>query len=456
MFPVIAPWCFPGATLRTLYAEKIVGTRLTKRSVDGLLARGAEYVAWDSEIAGFGVRVRSTGAKTYIVQYRAGAGRKAPTRKLTLGTVGKLTAEEARSLAKKAVGSVAHGADPAAQRAEDRKGVTVAELAAVFLSEHVSAKRRAGTAAHYRDVLDRIAIPALGRLKADRVSRADLAKLHLKWKSTPYQANRVLAVVGSMYGFGAKHGLVAEGMNPARGIERYSEDSRERFLSTDELVKLGAAIRKAERKGITWEVTEWKPTSKHIPKKKRRTVIGPHAAAAIRLLLFTGCRLREILHLRWEHVDFERGLLFLPNTKTGRKTIVLNVPALAVLKGLERIGSYVVASEQPDEPRADLKRPWAMVTREARLEGLRIHDLRHSFASFGAGGGLGLPIVGKLLGHASAVTTARYAHLDADPLRVASERIGSTIAAALGESVLRKAGAVVKLRGRSADRRPPL
>ena len=430
-----------------------MGTRLTKRMVEGLKARDAEYVAWDADIPGFGVRVRPTGARTFIVQYRAGVGRKAPTRKLTLGAIGKLTTEEARSLAKKAVGSVAHGADPAGRRTQDRKGVTVAELAAIFLSEHVTAKRRAGTVVHYRDILDRIAVPALGRLKADRVSRADLAKLHFKWKSTPYQANRVLAVVGSMYGFGAKHGLVPEGTNPARGIERYSEDGRERFLSTDELVKLGAAIRKAEKEGIAWNVNEARPTSKHVPKKKRRTVIGPHAAAAIRLLLFTGCRLREILHLKWEHVDFERGLLFLPDSKTGRKTIVLNAPALTVLNSRERVGSYVVSGEQPDEPRADLKRPWAMVTREARLEGLRIHDLRHSFASFGAGGGLGLPIVGKLLGHASAVTTARYAHLDADPLRVASERIGSTIAAALGEGTPRKDGAVVKLAGRPADRR---
>lgn len=159
------------------------------------------------------------------------------------------------------------------------------------------------------------------------------------------------------------------------------------------------------------------------------------------------CRLREILHLKWEHVDFERGLLFLPESKTGRKTVVLNAPALAVLKGLDRIGQYVVAGDDPDEPRADLKRPWAMVTREAGLDGLRIHDLRHSFASFGAGGGLGLPIVGKLLGHANAATTARYAHLDADPLRVASDRIAGTIAAAMGETTHRKLGTLVKLRG---------
>jgi integrase len=414
----------------------MVGSRLTKRTVDALKATRAEYVAWDADIAGFGVRVRPSGAKSYIVQYRAGAGRKAPTRKLTLGSVGRLTPDEARTLAKKAVGSIAHGSDPAGDRSEHRKGLTVAELARAFLADHVEPKRRAGTATHYRDILERIAVPALGTTKADRVTRSDLAKVHLKWKKTPYQANRIIAVVGSMYGFAGKRGLVPEGLNPARGIEKYPEDGRERFLSTDELVRLGSAIRKAETEGIAWEVDKSKPTLKHVPKKKRRTVIGPHAAAAIRLLLFTGCRLREILHLKWEHVDFERGLLFLPDSKTGRKTIVLNAPALAVLKGLDHVGEYVVAGDDPKEPRTDLKRPWAMVTREAGLDGLRIHDLRHSFASFGA-----------LLGHASAVTTARYAHLDADPLRVASERIGGTIAAAMGEGDHRKPGTLVKLRG---------
>src|SRR5262245_9933047 len=220
----------------------MVGSRITKRTVDGLKVTASEYVAWDGDIPGFGVRVRPSGAKSYIVQYRAGAGRKAPTRKLTLGPVGKLTPDEARTLARKAVGSIAHGLDPAGDRADDRKGLTVAELVSVFLAEHVQAKRRTGTAAHYRDILERIVMPALGTAKADRVKRSDLAKLHLQWKRTPYQANRIVAVVGSMYSFAGKRGLVSEGLNPARGIEKYPEDGRERFLSTDELVRLGAAI----------------------------------------------------------------------------------------------------------------------------------------------------------------------------------------------------------------------
>jgi len=177
-------------------------------------------------------------------------------------------------------------------------------------------------------------------------------------------------------------------------------------------------------------VDQTKPTAKHLPKATRLTKIAPSAAAALRLLLFTGCRLREILHLRWQYVDIECGCLFLPDSKSGRKTVILNAPALAVLNGLERLGPYVVPGDDPERPRHDLKRPWDAVTKRAELTGVRLHDLRHTYASFGAGGGLGLPIIGRLLGHAQATTTARYAHLDNDPLRRASEAIAGRIAAA--------------------------
>jgi integrase len=187
------------------------------------------------------------------------------------------------------------------------------------------------------------------------------------------------------------------------------------------------------------EVDEQQPNSKHIAKRRKPTIISPHVAAAFRLLIFTGCRLREILRLRWDHVDFERGMLFLPDSKTGRKAVVLNAIAIQVLGDLERIGNYVIAGDnagtEQEKPRADLKRPWRGITRRARLDGLRIHDLRHSFASVGAGGGMGLPIVGKLLGHADQATTARYAHLDNDPLRQASNAIGKAIAHAMDGNV---------------------
>ena len=420
--------------------------RITKRVVDQLTPQPNEFTVWDGKMPGFGVRVRPTGAKSYVVVYRAGSGRSAPVRRYTITSVGKITPEKARRRAQAILGAVAHGHDPASDKATERDTPTMAELADRFMVEHVESKRKPGTAAFYRHVLNKIVKPEFGAAKADRVTRAQIAKVHAKLRETPFQANRVVAVLGSMYAFGGRVGVIPEGTNPTRKIDKFKEHRRERFLTGKEIERLGSTIREAETKGIAWVVNEEKPKAKHLPKAKNRfTKISPFAAAAIRLLLFTGCRLREILHLRWEHVDLERGLLFLPDSKSGRKTVILNAPAMAVLNGLKRIGPFVVPGDDPEKPRADLKRPWETVARRAGLDGVRLHDLRHTYASFGAGGGLGLPIIGKLLGHTQASTTARYAHLDNDPLRRASEAIGARIAAALDG---KKSGPVVALRGR--------
>jgi integrase len=405
--------------------------RITKRTVDALQSNCSEFTVWDDSVSGFGVRVRPTGAKSYVVVYRAGAGRGSPVRRYTIAAVGKITPDLARARAKAVLGAVVHGHDPARQRTAERGTPTVAELADQFMTDHVRAKRKAGTAEFYQDILHRIVKPAVGTTKADKLTRLQIGKLHSSLSETPFQANRVLAVVGSMYAFAGRAGIVPEGTNPARGIDKFKESRRERFLTGGELERLGGAIREAETIGIPWRVDDTKPTTKHVPKGARVTKISPYAAAALRLLLFTGCRLREILHLRWQHVDMERGCLFLPDSKSGRKTVILNAPALAVLNTLERVGSYVVPGDDPEQPRHDLKRPWDAVTKRAGLVGVRLHDLRHTYASFGAGGGLGLPIIGRLLGHAQAATTARYAHLDNDPLRCASEAIAGRIAAAL-------------------------
>lgn len=406
--------------------------RLSKREVDKAEPRDQRYTVFDDELSGFGLRVFPSGAKSWVIEYRIdGGGRRAPKRRLTLGSVSTLTPDEARRSARTALAKVRLGHDPASHRATLRKAATLAEVARAYLEEHAYAKRKPRTAEHARDIIERIVLPDLGTMKAETVTRSDVARLHLRWKHTRVQANRMLGIVSGLYGFAAKRGLVPEGFNPARGVEKYPESRRERFLAVDELERIGAAIRAAETDGIAWDVDQTSPTAKHVPKNNRRTIIGQHAAAALRLLIFTGARLREILHLRWEHVDVGRGLLLLPDSKTGRKTIILNAPALAILTELPRIGAYVIAGEDPERPRADLKRPWEVVARHAGLEGVRLHDLRHTYASVGAGSGLGLPIIGKLLGHSETRTTERYAHLDNDPLRKAANSIGSTLSAAL-------------------------
>jgi integrase len=377
----------------------------------------------------------------------SGSGRGAPVRRYTIAAAGKITAERARARAKAILGSVAHGNDPAGQKSTERGVPTVAELADRFMAEHIDPKRKSGTAKFYRDILERLVKPAIGTTKADKLTRLQVGKLHSSLSGTPFQANRVLAVVGSMYAFAVRAGVVADGTRPAAGIDKYRETRRERFLNGEELERLGSTIREAETSGIPWTVDASKPTAKHLPKAaNRRTKISLSAGAAIRLLLFTGCRLREILHLRWEHVDLERGLLFLPDSKSGRKTVILNAPALTVLNELKRIGPFVVPGDNPESPRTDLKRPWEAITNRAGLSGVRLHDLRHTYASFGAGGGLGLPIIGRLLGHSQVSTTARYAHLDNDPLRRASEAIAGRISAALQGT---RSGSILKLHVRN-------
>lgn len=411
--------------------------KLTKRTVDAAEPKESRYTTFDSVIPGFGLRVYPSGAKSWIFEYRPGeGGRRVAKKRITIGRVSDFTPEKARKVADSLRSSVKTGHDPQGDKAHQRQAPTLSDISNIFLKEHIEAKRKASTKAHYEDVINRLVLPTLGKHKAKDVTRADIARLHLANKSTPFQANRILAIIGSMYGFAGKYGLVPEGMNPVRGIERYKEEGRERYLSIEELERLGDAIRKAETTGIPWKIDPKRKT-KHVPKGKRTTVIGEHAAAALRLLVFTGARLGEILNLKWEHVDMERGLLLLPDSKTGKKIIVLNAPSLAVLAELTRVGSYVIAGDsvgtENEKPRSDLKRPWSMVKRQAKLEGLRLHDLRHNFAAFGAGGGMGLPIIGKLLGHTQPQTTARYAHLDADPLRRASNAIGVILATAMGE-----------------------
>ena len=410
--------------------------KLTKRTVDAVEATGRRYVIYDTELKGFGLKVTPSGGKTWCVEYRAGArGRSANKRRMVLCAATALTPDQARNAARAILARVALGEDPAAAKVRAREVPSFREFAERYLLEEAEAKLKPKSVVNYRIYLRKHACPALGSIKLDQISTADVAALHRRIGQTkPMTANRVVECIGSVFRYAANCGLVERGRNPGAPIEAFREQRRERFLSSDELARLSEAIREAETTGITWQVDDTKPTAKHIP-KNGRTAIGPYAAAALRLLILTGARLREILHLKWEYVDFERGLLLLPDSKTGRKTIVLNAPSLAILASLPRVGPFVIAGDHEEKPRHDLNRPWNLVCKHAGLGGVRLHDLRHTHASVGAGAGLGLPIIGKLLGHMNTSTTHRYAHLDADPLRRASEEIAGRINVAMGEPI---------------------
>ena len=418
-------------------------TRITKRAIEVLQPRSTAYVVYDSGLVGFGVRVNPTGAKSFLIEYRPGSGgRRVAKKRIVIGQFGKMTCEQARNVAREKLASVQLGNDPAADRAAQRTTPTFKETAGRYLQEEAPRRLKSSTITNYEINLRRHANPAIGSFKIADITRQDIIALHNRiGGKSPVTANRVLETISGVFRFAQEAGIVPDGQNPTVGIRAFKEKRRERYLSEDEFIRLGQALRLAETEGIPWAYRSNKAQSKHAVKAdNQKTVFSSVATDAIRMLIFTGCRLREVLGLTWQEVALERGLLFLSDSKTGARAVVLNQQAMDILMRQYRSGPFVFPSDIPkltddgeliDRSLADLKKPWAAIRRHAGLEDVRLHDLRHSFASVGASAGMGLPIVGALLGHKQAATTERYAHLDASPLRTASDKIATHIATAL-------------------------
>ncbi|MEQ8760857.1 tyrosine-type recombinase/integrase [Marinovum algicola] len=440
-------------------------TKLTNRSVAAIKPSDRDLFVWDDKLPGFGLRVKPSGVKSYIIQYRNAHNE---TRRMTIGRHGVVAPDRAREKARKLLQEAHDGTDPARQREEARKAPSLAELADHYLERHAIPKKRPRSVASDKTLLGLHILPTLGSRKVASITRADIANLHHSMQETPGAANRTLALLSKMMNLAEKWEWRPDGSNPCRHIEKYPENKVERFLSPDELAALGIVLARSEREGS--EMLS--------------------AIAAIRLLIFTGARLGEILALRWEDIDFDRQCFHLKESKTGKKTIYLNAPALEVLHRIERTGEWVIAGKPPtpgtdnaaflapvetNRPLVNLRKPWHRIRERATvqhwsidtdaapviealserlgrpptvneirqeaermgrplrrgLQDVRLHDLRHSFASVGVAGGLSLPMIGALLGHTQTATTARYSHLADDPLRQANDMIGERISAAL-------------------------
>ena len=393
--------------------------RITKRAVDALRAREREYMLWDHTVKGFGVRVHSSGRKVYIVKYRH-HGR---VIKKTIGPHGAISPAAARAHAAEIITAARTGRDPAgrdlrekdAARRDPRQAATaptIRDLAGRFLEEYVPAHCKPGTAHSYRGSITRHVLPRIGARRIVDVTRGDVVALHHEMRAIPYAANHTLGILSIMLTAAEVWGLRPEGSNPCRYVKRFRVENRERFLSDEEYRRLGAALRRAEKTG-----TE-----------------AASAVAAIRLLMLTGCRLSEIMTLRWEDFDPEAAEIRLPDSKTGARVVHLGRPAVAVLRGIARVegNPWVIAGRRPGSRVASLHYPWGRIRKRAGLDDVRLHDLRHSFASGGLLVGEGLPMIGKLLGHSQVQTTARYAHLADDPIKAAADRIASRIAKVAG------------------------
>ena len=363
----------------------------------------------DTDEPGFGVRLQSKAPHYFVRKFAKGQRH---FQSIGEHGAGGLTVSNARDRASRIIMDIRDGVSPAERRAHERGMPTITELAEQWLALHVDSKLKPTTAGGYRSALHTLILPAIGKISVDKLTEKDLATMHHDARSRPYAANRSLAIVSKLMSFAERQGFRPKGENPASGLERFREQKRERFLSIEELGAIGAALSSPE-------------AAEHH---------APQTLAALAFLLLTGMRMNEVLKLRWAEVDLDRGMLFLSDSKTGQKPVVLGLPAIELLLGTSRMARSPWVFPSPLDPRKpmyDLRKSWGTVSRLAGLEGVRLHDLRHSFAAVAASSGGSLPMIGRLLGHSQVQTTQRYAHLAHDPLRQLADDASMAIAGAL-------------------------
>ena len=384
---------------------------LSNRTVAALTVE-RDTVFWDRVLPGFGVRVYPSGGKVYIAQARERTGKKLPKR-VTIGRHDLLNADEARQRAALILARIRAGEEPLPLPLSARAngGPMVTDLAERYLEEHVAVRLKPRTRQSVRGALRNHILPALGRVPVAAVERRHVIDLQQSMSAYPVAANRAVKVLSHMYRLGEGWGLAPEGCNPCRSIEKFPERARERFLTGAEFARLGQVLDEAVAGGRG----------------------SPTAVAAIRLLMLTGCRRSEVLTLRWTDVDLEAGELRLADAKTGPRAVQLSPTAVRLLETLPRRtdSPWVFPGKDKDgRYSADgLNHVWKTVRSRAGLDDVRLHDLRHSFASRALALGETLPVIGKLLGHSDIETTARYAHLTRDSVHEAAERIADSIAA---------------------------
>lgn len=422
--------------------------KLTQNFVETVRPRDRAELYWHSERVQRGVRlglkVTPSGKRVFVVQYRPVGGRRDTTRRVTLAATDLLAAErEARELFRR------HH-DPAHARQEARQAETVAEAMPQFLAE-LAGKKKPSTVYEWTRILggdhNGVAHPgyvleALGTSRVRDVTPAAIATLHRRISNSgstrrPIMANRVLGALSAFFAWCERHGLRPRGENPARLVEKFPERTTERFLDEDEIRRLGEALHAAETVGLR-TATRLRKTTENPEKLKHRPASAdlprkadPVAVAAIRFLMFSGFREQEALSLRWDSVDFARAIVTLDDSKTGRSVRYVGSAALDVLQQLPRTTEHVFPGAVIGQPRKEIKRTWYAVREEAKLEDVRLHDLRHTVASVAASRGESLPQIAALLGHRDTKSTVRYAHLIERSMREMADRVNNDIRSAL-------------------------
>ena len=381
--------------------------KLTTRLIKSIEPTGERIVLHDTEIRGLQCRISAAGKKVFYLYYRTEDGQE---RRPALGEFGTASLEKFRKKAQHWLGIVADGGDPSASRNFSRKSLTMKELTDQYIADHAKPNKKLSSVKSDQSLIDNHILPRFQYRKVASITRADVFQMHNEMRETPGAANRTIALMSKMMNLAERWELRSDGTNPTRHVEKYKERKLERFLSLDEIQRLWKALDDTERLQL-----------------EHGSVVP-----AIRLLALTGCRLGEILSLEWSMVDIENRHLRLKDSKTGAKTIHLSEMAANILTTLQNVGKtpFAIYGRHDGKRLIGISRPWYRIRACAELSDLRIHDLRHTFASIGVSAGLSLPVIGKLLGHTQTQTTARYAHLYDDPLKQGAELVSAAIVAA--------------------------
>ena len=377
--------------------------KLNKSNIEAIKSIGKDKFYWDDDLKGFGLRLSPQGKKSFLIQYRKD-GR---SKRIRIGQFGNITAFNARRDARILLGKIAQGKSPADKARVKRNSPTFDDVAARFIKDHIELRLKPNTQIDYKQILRRYLVPTFKTRRVSDISYKDIYELHLKLKDKPTQANRCVSVLSKILNLCSKWGYRNGLENPCLQIERYKEKKHNRFLSQNELSKL-------------WETLD---------EYERSAAVSLYAVFAFRLLILTGCRLGEIRTLKWEYIKGHH--IEFPDSKTGYKRLPLNDDVIAILEVIPKLENnpYVICGSVEGQPVINLQKSWRRIRARAGLDDVRIHDLRHTFASQAVMGGVSLALVSKLLGHSQISTTMRYAHLADAELMDASKGIGMILKA---------------------------
>lgn len=384
--------------------ENLNTRKFTKATIDELKPALKDYFIWDTELKNFGVKVTRKGRKTYVVSYRiAGVGN---SKRITIGVHGEIYVKQARLDAANILNQARRGIDPAADLKSIKTALVFDEAFNDFFERHIKIKLKQSTIDHYETISRLHLKPTFGGFKLKDISRDHISKHHDRFVGQPANGNKQLAVLSKFFNWCEAHDLIESNSNPCKHVKKFKEKTRERYLDEDELVRLHNVLASAVEKSLANQV----------------------AVNALKLLMLTGARKGEVLSLKWDYVNFKDEVLNLPDSKTGKKTIVLSSAAVSLLKNIPKHNNpYVFCGKKPNANLVNLKGPWQRIREAAKLPDVRIHDLRHTFASHAINNGAPLETISKLLGHSQLKTTQRYAHLQNELLRKTANLVANSI-----------------------------